>query len=398
MMAWLWSQCLPLTLLLGLLLMVRPLILKYAGARCQYSLWLAVPLSLLCSVLPASVWPPQAAQGITTFRVVAGKLNSQFVQQAADLSALAWLWLAGIVVLGLSLVGQYRTLRRALRGAAGAELHGVEVLSGRSLQGPLVCGLFRPLLLLPNDFTQRFSAEQQQLIIAHELTHWRRGDLHANALAIALLVLFWFHPLCWLAYRAYRQDQELACDALVLRAASPRQKIAYSHALLSSTQSSNASWQLLTHHYGEKQMMKQRLQQLQRQQGFSKTAMALTLILLAGATLWLQQPALAGAAADQVKPVTRVEPRYPVQAAQAKIEGYVIAEFDVQPDGSVQNVNIIKSVPNQVFDKEAARALQQWTYTPSAGGAKKVNVQLDFMMDPVPVDVERVQVEPSKQQ
>ena len=145
-------------------------------------------------------------------------------------------------------------------------------------------------------------------------------------------------------------------------------------------------------------MMKQRLQQLQRQQGFSKTAMALTLILLAGATLWLQQPALAGAAADQVKPVTRVEPRYPVQAAQAKIEGYGIAEFDVQPDGSVQNVNIIKSVPNQVFDKEAARALQQWTYTPSAGGAKKVNVQLDFMMDPVPVDVERVRVEPSKQQ
>jgi bla regulator protein BlaR1 len=52
MMAWLWSQCPPLTLLLGLLLMARPLLLKYAGARCQYSLWLAVPLALLCSALP----------------------------------------------------------------------------------------------------------------------------------------------------------------------------------------------------------------------------------------------------------------------------------------------------------------------------------------------------------
>ena len=209
-----------------------------------------------------------------------------------------------------------------------------------------------------------------------------------------LLTLFWFHPLSWLAYRAYRQDQELACDALVLQDASAEQKIAYSYALLSNAQQSAANWQLLTNHYGDKQMMKQRLIQLKQQQGFSKTAMAVTLVALFGVALWLQQPVQA--ANDVVEPTMRVEPLYPIQAAEQKIEGYVIAEFDIKPDGSVENVKIIKAVPENVFEKESVRALQQWAYSPSAAGMKKANVQLDFMMDPVSKDVERIDVTPSK--
>lgn len=141
-------------------------------------------------------------------------------------------------------------------------------------------------------------------------------------------------------------------------------------------------------------MMKQRLQLLQRQQGFSKTAMALTLSALVGVTLWLQQPVHAAGSAEDIKPVMRVEPRFPVGAAAAGTEGYVVAEFDIQPDGSVKNVQIIKSVPVQVFDDVAVKALQQWMYSPSATGLKKAKVQLDFAMDPVPADIERVEVTP----
>ena len=197
-----------------------------------------------------------------------------------------------------------------------------------------------------------------------------------------------------MAYRAYRQDQELACDALVLQDASAEQKIAYSYALLSNAQQSAANWQLLTNHYGDKQMMKQRLIKLKQQQGFSKTAMAVTLVALFGVALWLQQPVQA--ANDVVEPTMRVEPLYPIQAAEQKIEGYVIAEFDIKPDGSVENVKIIKAVPENVFEKESVRALQQWAYSPSAAGMKKANVRLDFMMDPVSKDVERIDVTPSK--
>jgi bla regulator protein BlaR1 len=243
-------------------------------------------------------------------------------------------------------------------------------------------------------FQQRFSPLQQQLVLDHEQTHWQRGDLHCNLLAFFLLTLFWFHPLSWLAYRAYRQDQELACDALVLQDASAEQKIAYSYALLSNAQQSTANWQLLTNHYGDKQMMKQRLIQLKQQQGFSKTAMAVTLIALFGAAVWLQQPVQA--ANDKIVPIKRIEPIYPTVPAQNKMEGYVVAEFDITPDGSVENINIIKSVPVLMFDSEAVAALKQWKYTSSTAGKKKAVVQIDFMLDPVPQDIERVGVTPSK--
>lgn len=141
-------------------------------------------------------------------------------------------------------------------------------------------------------------------------------------------------------------------------------------------------------------MMKQRLIQIKQQHGFSKTAMAITLAMVLGTTLWLQQPVQA--AGDVMAPTMRVEPKYPVQAARQKIEGYVVAEFDIKPDGRVENVKVIKAVPEQVFEKEAVRALQQWAYSPSAAGMKKASVRLDFMMDPVDQEIERIDVTPSK--
>lgn len=400
MLNWLLTQVLPLTLLLTALLLVRPLALRWLGARWQYSLWLAVPLLLLWPLLPLQL-SPVADTSIYKVQLNMHQLSSGLAdEQRWSLLVLA-LWLSGVCVMAVTMWRQYQRIRLQLCAASRFTTAETSVTckQSRDHQGPYVTGLWSPTVLLPVDFQQRFDPEQQQLILQHELTHWRRGDLHANLLALIVLTLFWFHPLCWLAYRAYRQDQELACDALVLATASSQQKIAYSYALLSNiqshAQSSTAHWQLLSNHYGDKKMMKQRLQLLQHQQGFSKTALALTLIALVGATLWLQQPVQAADAAAEMKPIMRVEPRYPLAAAQAKTEGYVVAEFDIQPDGTVQNVQIIKSVPAQVFDKVAVTALQQWAYSPSASGMKQAKVQLDFVMDPVSSDIERVEVSPT---
>lgn len=400
MLKWLLTQILPLSLLLMVLLSLRPLLLHYLGARLQYSLWLAVPLLLLWSLLPLQ-WMPTP-----DFAVYRAQLNMQ--QISADLpttsfwtSVLLTVWLVGAGVMAFGVWQQQRGIRKALSTAALLTRPdvGLRCKQSQGLEGPYITGFLRPTVLLPVDFLQRFDPEQQQLVLQHELTHWRRGDLHANLVALLLLTLFWFHPLCWLAYRAYRQDQELACDALVLASASSQQKIAYSYALLSNVQShahsSTAHWQLLSNQYGDKKMMKQRLQLLQQHKGFSTTALALTLIALVGTTLWLQQPVQAADATADMKPIVRVEPRYPVAAAQAKTEGYVVAEFDIQPDGTVQNVQIIKSVPAQVFDKVAIRALQQWVYSPTTTGLKQAKVQLDFAMDPVSSDIERGQVAPT---
>ena len=56
-----------------------------------------------------------------------------------------------------------------------------------------------------------------------------------------------------------------------------------------------------------------------------------------------------------------VQPAYPIAAAQKGIEGYVIVQFDVLPDGTVGDVVVIES-SNSVFNRAAIQAAQRFRY------------------------------------
>jgi len=96
---------------------------------------------------------------------------------------------------------------------------------------PMLVGAFRPLLLLPRHLRD-FGAEQQQMIVAHELRHWRRRDPLCLGLAAALQTLFWFNPaLPWLR-RRLEWALELACDQHVLAGRPQQERKQYATALL----------------------------------------------------------------------------------------------------------------------------------------------------------------------
>jgi len=391
---WIFAQQLPLSVLLLVLLLGHRSLLKHFGARTLYALWLSVPLLLLCSSLATQLPWTAAHSEMEIVKVTAQQLQ-QLQQQLQQQDWLVWLWVAGVMVVVASIGAMHWSLQRLLRQAwpipAGDQQDSVKhCYQSNQLAGPHISGFLHPKVLLPHDFSSRFTPQQQQLILRHELAHWQRGDLHWNYLALALLAVSWFNPLIWLAYRRYRQDQELACDALVLQDASAQDRIAYGYALVSNLQQAANGWQPLTYHYGDKQMMKQRLMQLQQSKGFSKTAVLCGLALVVASALWLQQPAYAGA--EQPQPLMRVEPKYPVQAAEQHITGYVQAQFNIKPDGSVTDVKITKAEPAEIFNKEAIRALEKWRYQPSAEGVKGATVQLDFMLDPPESGMEQIKV------
>lgn len=390
---------LPLSVLLVVLLLAQHTLVARLGAVNLYALWLAVPMFLLVKLTAAAVSNSGYQSTVYYFTVslpaltVPEQLNSWL--QAS--SWLARIWLAGVVVcitvLGLSYLLSraqfYRASPVITKGFSGSR-------QADDQNGPWITGFRTPKILLPNDFFSRFDATQQQLILKHELTHWRRGDLHLNYLALAIVSVFWFNPLVWLAYRYYRQAQELACDAVVTRNAGKVERIAYGYALLSSTQQSPRTWWPLTHHYGDFNTMKQRITQLQRQHGFSKTILLSTMALVVTGTLLLQQPVLAkGAKSAQLASVTRIEPRYPIQAAQQGISGYVQLRFDVDGKGKVSNVRVVNSSPEKVFDKEAVRALEQWEYTATGVTHKDQQVQLNFELDLIESDIEQLKVTPT---
>eukprot|EP01034_Spumella_vulgaris_P027802 gene27802-34578_t len=85
---------------------------------------------------------------------------------------------------------------------------------------PMLFGLLKPRLLLPRHL-RSFDATQQQLIVEHELTHWRRRDLQWMSVGIVLQTLLWFNPFMRLLRSGLSWAQELGCDRDVLRGRPP---------------------------------------------------------------------------------------------------------------------------------------------------------------------------------
>jgi len=83
----------------------------------------------------------------------------------------------------------------------------------------MLVGGWHPQIVLPSDFDARFSLTERALILAHERAHLQRNDALTNAIASGLVCLFWFNPLVYWAWSGFRFDQEVACDAAVLRQA-----------------------------------------------------------------------------------------------------------------------------------------------------------------------------------
>lgn len=97
------------------------------------------------------------------------------------------------------------------------------------LPAPMLAGLIRPVLLLPED-TSGFSAPGYAIL--HELTHYRRKDIWLKSLVLWVNALHWFNPLVWYMVRLVERDTELACDEDALRQLPPEEHSAYGHTIL----------------------------------------------------------------------------------------------------------------------------------------------------------------------
>lgn len=58
-------------------------------------------------------------------------------------------------------------------------------------------------------------------------------------------------------------------------------------------------------------------------------------------------------------------PRYPRDALRRGTEGWVVAHFTVTEEGKTDNIAIVKTSIEGVFEKEAIKTINGWTYTPA---------------------------------
>ncbi|MFO1064195.1 MAG: M56 family metallopeptidase [Pirellulales bacterium] len=79
--------------------------------------------------------------------------------------------------------------------------------------GPAVVGWLRPRILIPRLLEQACTPDQLRMLMAHELTHVRRGDLRWALIQTLAGCVWWFHPLIRIVVRRFELETERSCDA-----------------------------------------------------------------------------------------------------------------------------------------------------------------------------------------
>jgi TonB family protein len=94
----------------------------------------------------------------------------------------------------------------------------VRVLTAALPDGPSIAGWLRPVLLLPPAALLGLSPEQLEAVLAHELAHLRRYDHMVNAAQTLVETLLFYHPAVWWTSARMREERELCCDDMAVRA------------------------------------------------------------------------------------------------------------------------------------------------------------------------------------
>ena len=417
----------PFTLMLIIILMIRQPLRKKTDASTSYHLWLLLPLCLFLYFLPLP-WTHIGELNNSSIQKYLIKptldINQHLTRNISVELSLTITWLLGFSALTLywlTIHFRYQKtlkLTKASHHAFDAETLLQKVKSthlslaqSSHIHSPILIGLFKQTLVIPEDFNELYNAEQQQLIIAHEVCHFSHHHMWTNQIALMLLALFWFHPLAWRAYAAFRQDQEHSCDQFVLARKQTQSRIQYCKALVLAAETSppNAFTLMSFKHNGEQHFMFNRIKQIKAMSHHNSKSKTVKLALVAMlSTSILTGISYAGNQLKhdesamhkqfEVQPTHRVEPKYPIEAAKAGTEGSVVLKFDVIADGSVRNVEVVNAQPAYVFDKTAITALQQWRYKASNKVTKNLLVQLDYVMDDSSIPeslIERIKVSKS---
>lgn len=227
------------------------LILKKAPKWIPCLLWGLVAIRLICpfsfesvlSLIPSSETIPvniaeqhelAITSGITIINeavnpVVAESFTPAPTDSANPLQIIipvaAIIWITGIVLMLAYALFSYLKLKKTVSVCVPV---GERLLACDEVKAPFILGVFRPSIYVPSSM----SGKTLEHVIRHEKAHLQRHDHWWKPLGYLLLSVYWFNPLCWIAYILLCRDIEMACDERVIRDMDKDDMAAYSQALL----------------------------------------------------------------------------------------------------------------------------------------------------------------------
>lgn len=136
-----------------------------------------------------------------------------------------WVWLIGLGAMLLYALASYLRLRRRVSVSLPIQDN---IYLCDAISSPFILGVVKPHIYLPSGLDE----VQRQNVLSHERAHLARRDHWWKPLGFALLAVYWFNPVLWLAYTLLCRDIELACDERVIRTMDESAVKTYSTVLL----------------------------------------------------------------------------------------------------------------------------------------------------------------------
>ena len=81
------------------------------------------------------------------------------------------------------------------------------------VQSPVLIGFFKPIIAVPAD---GLPPADVQMILKHELVHFKRRDLWWKLLGVVIQTIHWVNPIVWLLCNDFEFYAETSCDAQVV--------------------------------------------------------------------------------------------------------------------------------------------------------------------------------------
>lgn len=215
------------------------------------ALWVIVAVRLTCpfsfesvfSLLPSSevipsniaiVQTPEINTGVTVINNALNPIISKTseVNEVASVNTIqvvifiaTVIWVCGMIALLAYAVISYILLKKKVRGAVPFD---EKILECDEIMTPFILGIIRPKIYIPTCVGE----ETLEMVLAHEKAHLKRFDHWWKPFGFLLLSVYWFNPICWIAYFILCRDIEAACDERVIRDKDKNFIVAYSQALL----------------------------------------------------------------------------------------------------------------------------------------------------------------------
>jgi beta-lactamase regulating signal transducer with metallopeptidase domain len=214
------------------------LFLQGNAARVRFWVWFAASVKFLLpfsalAALGTRLLPPPAAPlpVLTGLAPVAEPLLAPlatahaFAVAAPTAAAFDWtgvllaVWGLGTLAIAARWLTRWRRLRATLSQAgAVTAIGGISVRRAPASLEPGLFGIWRPMILLPQDIDAKLSPAELDAVLAHEACHRDHRDNLLAAVHMVVEALFWFHPLVWWLGARLNHERERACDEAVLAA------------------------------------------------------------------------------------------------------------------------------------------------------------------------------------